>query len=289
MLDLSQFDGRWKGILSHFGLGDYLSGRHGPCPLCGGRDRFRFDDKGGRGTWFCNQCGAGDGMKLVMEAKRVDFKQAASEVNRIAGGVEVNLKPEKSDAEKQREIKQLWASGKACQRGDDVDLFLRNRGIRLDRFPACLRAGKDGWPMMLAAVTDKDGRGVNVHRTWIKDGEKAPISKPRKVMAGPLPEGCAIRLGPAAERMGIAEGIETALSASGKFGLPVWAAINSSRMKTWTPPPECGEVVIFGDCDPKFGGQAAAFELAHRLAVADYVVSVEIPPHGDWNDPQNRT
>ncbi|NYY79755.1 hypothetical protein DMH17_06695 [Raoultella planticola] len=33
--------------------------------MCGGADRFRFDDKEGRGTWFCNQCGAGDGLKLV--------------------------------------------------------------------------------------------------------------------------------------------------------------------------------------------------------------------------------
>jgi hypothetical protein len=36
--------------------------RHQACPVCGGSDRFRFDDKEGRGTWFCNQCGAGDGL-----------------------------------------------------------------------------------------------------------------------------------------------------------------------------------------------------------------------------------
>jgi autotransporter-associated beta strand protein len=29
-----------------------LSGRHVPCPFCGGRDRFRFDDKNGAGTWI---------------------------------------------------------------------------------------------------------------------------------------------------------------------------------------------------------------------------------------------
>lgn len=38
---------------------------HGPCPHCGGKDRFRMDDLEGRGTWFCNQCGAGDGLDLV--------------------------------------------------------------------------------------------------------------------------------------------------------------------------------------------------------------------------------
>ena len=42
-----------------------LTNRHGPCPVCGGKDRFRFDDKGGRGTWICSTCGAGDGIELV--------------------------------------------------------------------------------------------------------------------------------------------------------------------------------------------------------------------------------
>ncbi|MFA9256090.1 primase-helicase zinc-binding domain-containing protein, partial [Escherichia coli] len=42
-----------------------LKNRHQPCPVCGGSDRFRFDDREGRGTWYCNQCGAGDGLKLV--------------------------------------------------------------------------------------------------------------------------------------------------------------------------------------------------------------------------------
>lgn len=39
--------------------------RHQPCPICGGTDRFRCDDKAGTGSWICNQCGAGTGFKLV--------------------------------------------------------------------------------------------------------------------------------------------------------------------------------------------------------------------------------
>ena len=61
--------GRWQGILAELGLSDYLSGKHGPCPICGGKDRFRWDNKGGNGTYFCNQCGAGDGFKLLQEFK----------------------------------------------------------------------------------------------------------------------------------------------------------------------------------------------------------------------------
>ena len=36
--------GRWKSILPAFGVTpQQLTGKHGPCPLCGGKDRFRFD------------------------------------------------------------------------------------------------------------------------------------------------------------------------------------------------------------------------------------------------------
>lgn len=28
--------------------------RHGPCPICGGKDRFRVDNKDDDGTWYCN-------------------------------------------------------------------------------------------------------------------------------------------------------------------------------------------------------------------------------------------
>jgi putative DNA primase/helicase len=50
--------GRWRNILPSLGIpSKALTNRHGPYPMCGGKDRFRFDDKGGRGTWFCSQCG----------------------------------------------------------------------------------------------------------------------------------------------------------------------------------------------------------------------------------------
>jgi 5S rRNA maturation endonuclease (ribonuclease M5) len=52
--------------------------QHGPCPTCGGTDRFRFDDQDGNGTWFCNQCRpqAGDGFALVQKVRGCDFPHA---------------------------------------------------------------------------------------------------------------------------------------------------------------------------------------------------------------------
>jgi len=73
--------GQWSGIFAQVGI-EVGNGKHLPCPLCGGKDRFRFDDQGGRGTWICNQCGAGDGLKLLMRAFKDDYKGA---MNRLAG------------------------------------------------------------------------------------------------------------------------------------------------------------------------------------------------------------
>lgn len=42
--------GHWPHILSALGIKVPPAGRHGACPACGGKDRFRLDDKEGRGT-----------------------------------------------------------------------------------------------------------------------------------------------------------------------------------------------------------------------------------------------
>jgi putative DNA primase/helicase len=54
---------RWREILPRLGVDtQFLTNRHGPCPLCGGKDRFRFDDRDGSGSYICGQCGAGVGV-----------------------------------------------------------------------------------------------------------------------------------------------------------------------------------------------------------------------------------
>ena len=86
--------GRWPEILQALaGLSpEKLSNRHQSCPVCGGRDRYRFDDKGGSGSWFCNQCGGkdhmgggGTGIDLLMRMRRWSFRQACVEVERYLG------------------------------------------------------------------------------------------------------------------------------------------------------------------------------------------------------------
>ena len=69
-------NGNWREILCLLGVNIPMNKKHGPCPICGGKDRFRFDDKDKRGTWICNQCGAGDGLNLVCKTKSISAKEA---------------------------------------------------------------------------------------------------------------------------------------------------------------------------------------------------------------------
>ena len=107
--------GKWSGLLLGFGLTErQLSGKHCPCPICGGNDRFRFDDKDGRGTFFCSHCGAGDGVSLVMSLKGWDFRTAAQEIEQAAGIVQAGEIPkQQGDAEKVEKLRRVWAESRS--------------------------------------------------------------------------------------------------------------------------------------------------------------------------------
>src|SRR5215204_880230 len=78
--------GRWREILPQLGIDTrFLVNKHGPCPLCGGRDRFRFDDRDGSGSYICGQCGAGVGLILVRKLHGWDYRAACDEIDKIIG------------------------------------------------------------------------------------------------------------------------------------------------------------------------------------------------------------
>jgi putative DNA primase/helicase len=289
--------GRWLGILPALGIGEsFLTGKHGPCPLCGGKDRWRWDNREGRGTWICSKCGAGDGIALVMEKNGWEFREAAKQIEALIGSTSAYApKQERSDREKRDAMNKLWRGSKAVDPGDPVGRYLARR-IGLTSFPSCLRTASNVryqsdspsfHPAMIAMVTGPDGAPSILHRTYLTaDGRKAPVIEPRRLMPGIVAKGAAIRLAPAGDALGIAEGIETALSASALFGVSCWAAVNAGMLAAWQPPPEAKRIIIFGDNDPNYAGQAAAYALARRLGSDARVVEVQIPAEvgADWND-----
>jgi putative DNA primase/helicase len=208
-------------------------------------------------------------------------------------------KRQPSDRDKRDWMNRLWRSSKMIESNDPAGRFLVRRA-GLTSFPASLRIAyrvryqsdcPSFHPAMIAMVTAPDGTPSILHRTYLTDdGHKAPVIEPRLFMPGTIAKGAAIRLAPAGDALGIAEGIETALSASAVFGVPCWAAGNAGLLAAWQPPPETKRIVIFGDNDPHYGGQAAAYALARRLGLDGRMVEVQIPANvdTDWNDLHQR-
>jgi len=291
--------GRWPGILRALGVdASYLRNKHGPCPICSGKDRFRFDDKEGRGTWFCSHCGSGDGFRLLQQLFGWDFRQAAKEVDRVIGVVPVGpIAQERTEESKLLALREVWGASRKVTSGDPVAKYLKRRTgtdvIPADvRFHPALRyIGDDGllgtFPAMVALLRYPNGEAASIHRTYLTEaGEKAAVPKAKKIMPGKPLNTAAVRLSAPGPYLGIAEGIETALAATRRFSVPVWAATNATLLADWVPPPGVERVLVAGDNDPSFTGQSAAFSLARRLARDGYQVEIRIPETEgkDWAD-----
>lgn len=285
--------GKWPGILRTLGVDDRFLGRkHCACPFCGGSDRFRFDDKNGTGSFFCSQCGAGSGMEFAVRFLGLPFKDTAAAVDRIVGNVEVSRRmDERTEADKVSAIKRVLRECRTVTHGDPVWRYLNRRtGIEIvpgdiKFHPGLFHSEGGQHPCMVSIVRDSAGHGVTLHRTYLtEDGRKADLSPAKKFMAGKRLNGAAVRLSRVAEMIGIGEGIETALAASQRFGVPVWAATNSVLLEQFLPPEGVRTVWIFGDNDASFTGQAAAYNLAKRLVRDKFNVELFIPEgvDSDW-------
>jgi len=80
---------RWNELLVAAGIdARALRNNHGPCPGCGGKDRFRYDDKDGDGTFICSQGNgntlAGDGFELL---QHVGIAQSSQEALHLVAGL----------------------------------------------------------------------------------------------------------------------------------------------------------------------------------------------------------
>ena len=278
--------GRWANILPTLGITpEFLTGKHCSCPLCGGKDRFRFDNKDGLGTYFCSQCGSGDGFMLAEKFTKRSFKEIATHIQGMWHTVKSMPQDKRDEAAQQRAIRNAWEGSWQPSTASPAALYLKNRLGR----PWASKAIREYSGGMIALISDVDGKPVNVHLTALtRDGNKNEAANPiKRVMAGKLPEGCAIRIWDSAPVMGIAEGIETAMAAAIMFKMPVWAAINGSLLAKWVPPEEARTIHIFGDNDLNFTGQSKAFALANRISVQfGREVIVRIPDRigQDWND-----
>lgn len=296
--------GKWYGILTALGMDErHLRNRHMDCPVCGGTDRYRWDDKNGTGSFYCSHCGPGDGMKLAQLITGLDFPEVAARIDGLVGNIEARSAPQQQ--KDPRILLNRIRRGLQPADGDTpVRRYLERRGVLGDRFPAvkyhpALEYWEKGlpgdkptllgkFPAMVAPMVEIDGKPITYHITYLtEDGQKAPVPSQKKIMPATAPlEACAMRLHGNHERIGIAEGIETALAAYKIFGVPVWSVANSAIMKKFIPPLFVKHVLIFGDNDANYEGQAAAYSLACSLSKRGVEAEVRIPDKvgTDWAD-----
>jgi len=295
--------GRWPGILIEMGVPAVcLTGKHGPCPICTGLDRFRFDDKEGRGTFFCNNCGAGDGFDLLQSFLGLDFKMVAAAVDKLRGrDLPKEVFKAEADTERRREwLNKLWAEATHPEiwktylsgwRGL-ADETVAKVGADVRGHASLLCEGVFA-PCVLTMVRDLAGRPVTLHRTFLFQGVD---NKPRwtKMFApsiGTTIMGASAHLIPGERAIVVGEGIETTLAGwewlqrrnIGDIGAR--AALTANGLAGMFVPPTVERIWICADRDLSFAGQAAAYELARRLTgVAEPPIVAVMIPNADGTD-----
>lgn len=149
-----------------------------------------------------------------------------------------------------------------------------------------LPGNEEHLPAVIARVTDfRTGNPLSLSfiRLDPRTGEK--VSKGN--LASHVTAGGVVRLIPCIPVggvLGLAEGIETALSVVAVKGYPVWATLGLDNLRKYPPVAAYREVHIWADNHKK--GLEAAHEFADRWTAAGHVVRIIVPPQPDtdWND-----
>ena len=274
------------------------------CPFPNHEDRnpsWRWDHNSQR--FFCS-CGSGDVLDAVQRTNVCDFLSALAFCQSVIGGHLTVPRPSSPQPSQQTRpttpkrwspfAQSMWDK---CQPiSGTAQAYLEARGCALPppesdlKWHPELRHGPCGYvgPALVALVTDTmTNEPLTLHRTWIMaDGSKAPVVPARMFLPGHQVAGGVVRLWPdeaVTNGLGIAEGIETALSAAVGFA-PVWAALVANNIRSFPVLDLLEELTILADHDP--AGLAAAEVCARRWTEADKRVRTCAPPEPgtDFNE-----
>ena len=184
----------------------------------------------------------------------------------------------------------LWRES-APLRGTSAASYLASRATPTEspelRFHAKTPLGRrpnTRFPPALIAAVRTDEAIIAVQRTFLdKNGRRASFARPKRAL-GALGVGAVRLAAPQNGRLGLAEGIESALSATALTGVTCWATLGNERFGLVAIPDSVCELHLFLDDD-------AGGDLARDRAIAAYArddrVIVEHRPvggHSDWND-----
>ncbi|HBZ4200549.1 primase-helicase zinc-binding domain-containing protein [Klebsiella pneumoniae] len=285
---VKQACGHWPRILPALGV-KVIKNRHQACPVCGGSDRFRFDDKEGRGTWFCNQCGAGDGLKLVEKVFDVSASEAAQKVNAVTGNLPPVAPEVIAAAEAETDADRQAAAALAVKlmektRPATGNTYLTRKGFPGHECVMLTATHKTGGVTFRAGdvvvpLYDDAGALVNV-QLINADGLKRTLKGGQVKGAFHIIEGKK----QAGKRLWIAEGYATALTVHHLTGETVMVALSSVNLLSLASLARhkypASQIVLAADRDLNGDGQSKA---AAAAGACEGVVALP-PVFGDWND-----
>jgi putative DNA primase/helicase len=307
---------RWPTILQQIGISvRFLTKKGGPCPMCGGKDRFAFTDKGW-GRWYCRGCGdghggpgGGDGIRLVERMLNVHFHEAAKRIEKVIGGGSKTIDipavivfPRKVEAPAGNIEKPLqpWREAAPSIRSTAAERYLATRGLTVTATEAAvlrlhprLRHWPSGmwWPALVALVAMHDGAELCGFMTFLaKNGHaKAPVEKPKLFPKDAHPVGGGVWFGKADPEIEfvVAEGIESTLSAMRLCRATAGcAALSAFGMSKLVLPPEARRVRVYADHDADRKGVLAACEARRRWQAEGRTVVIKVASEAgkDAND-----
>lgn len=294
--------GNWDKIFSFYKLPPITGKKHfkGKCPICKQKGKFRIDDRCGQGTYICT-CGAGNGFKLLELTQGKNFKNLAAEIDKLLGITTSKSKLKTQD----NRIFQLRTNiinnyaNLVSLKETLASQYLQNRGIFIlpkDNVKYCANQPVKGNKKLQAIwslVTDAKGNLCYLHRSFLDGTQKANIIPQKKLDSLQEQnyldhaESIAIRLFPVSSTLGIAEGIETALSCKQIYNVNTWSVVNTQFMKKFKVPLGVKNLIIFADMDWHAAGLSAATFCANKNLLANNdleKVSIRWPDNGDFND-----
>lgn len=191
---------------------------------------------------------------------------------------------------------ELWDASGRLERSLSAR-YLRGRGIvgplpggevirHHHRCPVSVYAARSTTRAALVArICDSSGALAAVELTYLDgNGRRAVgLRLPRKTV-GVVPPGSAVRLMASAGEMLVAEGLVTTLSAIDHFGLPGWALLSTTNLRSWMAPEGVRSVLIAADRGED--GERSAQVLRESLIARGLRARIELPPEpwGDWNE-----
>lgn len=277
----------------------------GPCPACGGNDRFSVHP--GKQIFNCRGAVGGDVIKMIEHIEGLGFLQAVREItgegppgsNRRRGKrtdpelrARIQRQQEHAAAERERRRKeheanerenqkragQIWYAAKPID-STPAEAYLLNRGIPRppEGWPDVLRfhpevsyPERGRHPALICRVDNPRGVPSAIWRIYItNEGRKADLVQTKRGL-GPA-SGCAVRIGGIGPHIGIAEGVESALGAWFLTGrkFPVWAGLSTSGLINFNVPEGVARVTCFPDGDKPLrrkNGEHVASEPPGRAA-----------------------